>query len=124
MRTRHARPGAEWDRIEGPLPRHGPEGDRRLLVGALPYVARAGIPWDDLPARFGEPDTVWKRFDRRARTGVWERVFEALRGPGVEWPIPDSTTTRAPPRGAGAQKERATRPSGAAAAGRRPGPGR
>ena len=77
MLPRHAISDAEWDRIEGLLPRHGPEGNRRLFVDAILYVARTGIPWDDLPARFGKPNTVWKRFDRWARTGVGAGV----RGP-------------------------------------------
>lgn len=120
MRSRHAISDAEWDRIKDLLPRHGPAGNRRLFVDAILYVARTGIPWNDLPTRFGKPNTVWKRFDRWAKDGVWERVFEALQDPDVEWLILDSTIIRAHPHAAGAQKKRATRPSVARAAGSGP----
>src|SRR5881227_3250811 len=117
MLPRHAISDADWDRIEHLLPgRPGQHGgvakDNRLFVDAILYVARTGIPWNDLPARFGKPNTVWKRFDRWARDGVWKRVFEALQDPDVEWLILDSTIIRAHPSAAGAQKKRATRPSG------------
>ena len=100
MLPRHAISDADWDRIKDLLPRRGPEGDRRLFVDAILYVARTGIPWNDLPPRFGKPNTVWKRFDRWARAGVWRRVFEALQDPDVEWLILDSTVVRAHPNAA------------------------
>jgi len=49
----------QWDRIEGMLPgRKGsvgrPADDNRLFVEAVLYRYRAGIPWRDLPERFGD----------------------------------------------------------------------
>jgi len=120
MLPRHAIADADWDRIKGLLPRHGPEGDRRLFVDAILYMARTGIPWNDLPARFGKPNTLWKRFDRWSKAGVWQRVFDALQDPDIEWLILDSTIIRAHPSAAGAPKKRAIRPSGARAAGSEP----
>jgi transposase len=105
------------------LPTRGPAGDRRRFVDAVLYVARTGIPWRDLPPRFGNWNAVWRRFDRWARAGVWRRVFDALQDPDVEWLILDSTVVRAHPNAAGAEKKppaRPTRRSAAAAAGSAP----
>jgi hypothetical protein len=50
----------QWDRIKGLLPgREGHVGvtakDNRLFVEAVLYRYRAGMPWRDLPERFGDP---------------------------------------------------------------------
>ena len=45
--------------------------------------------------RFGNGNSVWRRFDRWARKGVWQRVFEVLQDPDLEWLILDSTIIRA-----------------------------
>lgn len=113
MLPRHAISDADWERIEGLLPVHGPAGDKRLFVDAVLYVARTGIPWRDLPERFGHWNAVWRRFDRWSRSGVWVKVFEALQDPDVEWLILDSTVVRAHPSAAGARKKRAVPPASA-----------
>jgi len=69
--------------IESLLPgREGHVGvtawDNRLFVEAVLYRYRAGIPWRDLPERFGDFRMVHTRFGRRARAGVWERLLKAL----------------------------------------------
>src|ERR671920_654763 len=60
---RYALRDDQWERIETLLPgREGHVGgtaaDNRLFVQAGLYRYRAGIPWRDLPERFGD----WKRF--------------------------------------------------------------
>jgi len=49
-----------------------------LFVEAVLYRYRAGIPWRDLPERFGGWKATHPRFSRWAASGVWERVFQAL----------------------------------------------
>jgi len=66
----------QWDRITNMLPgRPGTVGvtasDNRLFVEAVLYRYRAGIPWRDLPERFGDWKNVHRRFSRWAETGVW-----------------------------------------------------
>jgi len=117
MLPRHAISDADWDRLRPLLPRRGPEGDRRRFVDAVLFVAKTGVPWRDLPERFGRWNSVWRRFDRWARAGVWGRALEALQDPDLEWLVLDSTVVRAHPHAAGAQKKPASRPSGAAGAG-------
>jgi len=49
-----------------------------LFIEAVLYRDRAGIPWRDLPERFGDFRVVHTRFSRWARRCVWERVFKHL----------------------------------------------
>jgi transposase len=92
--------------------------DNRLFVDAVPYRYRAGIPWRDLPERFGDPIKVHTRFSRWNKSGVWQRVFEHLAvDADNEYAMIDSTIVRAHQHSAGAQKKPArTKPSGARAA--------
>jgi transposase len=82
----------------------GFEQDRQGISRRFTWIAKAGAPWRDLPERFGPWGTVWKRFDRWAKEGVWRRVFEELRDPDLEWIIIDSTVVRAHQHAAGAEK--------------------
>ncbi len=52
--------------------------DNRLLGEAILYRYRAGIPWRDLPARFGDFRVIHTRFCRWNRKGVWQKVFSLL----------------------------------------------
>ena len=111
----------QWSRIESMLP--GKEGDRgrtgvnnRLFVDAVLWVARTGSPWRDLPETFGVWNSVYQRFARWSRSGVWERVFaELAKDADFEEVFLDSTIVRAHQHAAGAQKKRVTKRSGARA---------
>ena len=113
----------QWDRIRDLLPgREGHVGvtaaDNRLFVEAVLYRYRAGIPWRDLPERFGDWKNVHRRFSRWAKSGVWERVFQELAADADnEYAMIDSTVVRAHQHSAGAPKKGATKRSGAAKAG-------
>lgn len=109
MLPRHAISDADWQRIEHLLPgQRGQHGgvakDNRLFIDAVLFVARTGIPWEDLPTRFGKHNSVWKRFDRWAKKGRWKAIMDALRDDDLEWLILDSTAVRAHPTAAGAKK--------------------
>src|SRR6516165_5966836 len=84
---------------------------------SLPY--RAGIPWRDLPERFGDPIKIHTRFSRWAKGGIWKKIFEMLAADADnEYAMIDSAIVRAHQHSAGAQKKTAkTRRSGAAKAG-------
>jgi transposase len=128
MHHRHAISDSDWERIRDLLPgRPGQTGwiaaDNRLFIDAVLWIAKTGAPWRDLPSRFGNWNSVWRRFDRWARKGTWKMVFESLQDPDLEWLILDSTVIRAHPCAAGAKKKRTepgvrkNRPWVAAAAG-------
>src|SRR5271166_5111176 len=111
MYHRHAIRDEDWERIKDLLPgREGQRGvtakDNRMFIDAVLWIAKTGAPWRDLPERFGKWNSVWKRFDRWARKGVWKQVFAALGDPDLEWLILDSPVIRAHPHAAGAKKNR------------------
>ena len=126
---RYALRDDQWDRIEDLLPgREGHVGvtakDNRLFVEAVLYRYRAGVPWRDLPERFGDWKKVHTRFGRWARTGVWARAFAHLAGEADnEYALIDGTIVRAHQHSAGAKGglSRPRRSAGARAA-RRPRP--
>jgi transposase len=75
---RYALRDDQWERIEGLLPgREGSVGvtarDNRLFVEAVLYRYRAGIPWRDLPERFGAWKAVPTRFSRWGRPAGYGR---------------------------------------------------
>ena len=77
---RHAIKDDQWERIKGMLPgQHGRPGvtakDNRLFIDAVLWIARTSAPWRDLPVRFGPWNSVWRRFDRWSKKGVWERIM-------------------------------------------------
>jgi transposase len=121
---RYALRDDQWERIRDLLPgREGTVGvtaaDNRLFVEAVLHRYRAGIPWRDLPERFGDWKNVHRRFSRWATRGVWKQVFELLaEDADNEYAMIDSTIVRAHQHSAGAQKKRVkTRPLAAPAAG-------
>ena len=131
MFSRHDLSDADWDRIKGLLPgragQHGGVGkDNRRFVDAIRYLAKTGIAWADLPTHFGKPNSLWQRYNRWCRTGVWARVAAALRDDDTEWLSVDSSCVRAAGAAAGAKKKStgpaASRPRRWAAAGAGSGP--
>jgi transposase len=109
---RYALRDDQWDRIKDLLPgRVGHVGstaaDNRLFVEAVLYRYRAGVPWRDLPERFGDWKNVHRRWSRWAETGVWKKVFQYLAGEADnEYAMIDSTIVRAHQHSAGAKKKR------------------
>jgi transposase len=78
---RYALRDDQWIRIKDFLPgREGHVGgtadDNRLFVDAVLYRYRTGIPWRDLPDRYGYWKTVYRRYRRWCESGVFTRVFE------------------------------------------------
>src|SRR5215471_14620534 len=70
--------------------------DNRRFIEAVLYRYRAGIPWRDLPERFGDWKNAHRRFSRWAKTGVWERIFQHLATDADnEYAMIDSTIVRA-----------------------------
>ena len=61
------------------LPRRGrkAEDDRRFLE-ALHFFTVENVRWRALPDRFGPWNSVWKRFDRLSKAGVFEAFFDTL----------------------------------------------
>ncbi len=63
------------------LPRRGAKArNDRLFLEALHYFNVHNITWRALPERFGNWNSVWKRFNRLSHAGVFEDFFAMLAG--------------------------------------------
>jgi transposase len=70
----------DWALLEPLLPkgRKSARVDDRKIMNAIFYVLRTGMPWRDMPARYGPYTTAYNRFNRWSRRGIWKRVFDQL----------------------------------------------
>jgi transposase len=116
---------ADWKRIE-PLMPHGRRGahrvdDRRIISGII-HMLRSGARWRDCPPNYGPYTTVYNRFNRWSRQGIWFGMFEALTGStGITATVSiDSTHIKAHRSAAGAKGGRSSRRSATRGAGAPP----
>ena len=131
MPHRHELTDAQWTRIAPLLPPRKAgrvrQDDRRLINGILWKLA-TGVPWRDLPERYGPWATVYTRFRRWTKAGVWDRLLAAVPQQAdaagqLDWELHfvDGTVIRAHQHAAGAKGgTRRRKPSGAARAGSAP----
>ena len=75
---------AQMRRIEPCFPRsHGiPRVDDRRVISGIVHVIRNGLRWCDAPKDYGPYKTIYNRFVRWSRLGVFDRIFAALAGQG------------------------------------------
>jgi len=99
----------QWERIAPLVPgKVGDPGrsgaDNRLFVEAVLWIVRVGAPWRDLPKDFGNWNSVFQRFRRWVRSGVFDQLFEALSADAdFEYVIVDGTIVRVHQHGSGAR---------------------
>jgi transposase len=98
---------AEWFAIQPHLPtgRRGAHrvDDRRVISGIM-HMLRSGGRWKDCPAVYGPHTTIYNRWNRWSRQGVWQAIFYALTGStGVFTGSVDSTHIKAHRSAAGAK---------------------
>lgn len=111
---RYAISDKDYERIKPLLPGQAGKPGRnaannRLFIDAVLWIARTGAPWEDLPERFGKHNTVYKRFTRWGKRGVWQEIHHALQDPDLEWLMLDSTVVRAHQQAAGQKKATPTK---------------
>src|SRR5262245_65840169 len=74
-------------------PRTGrPNHDHRTILNGILWMLATGVPWRDVPERYGPWPTLYSRFRRWRLAGVWDRVLgrvhaQAGRGGGVAWAV-------------------------------------
>jgi transposase len=105
---RHQLTEEDWVRIAPLLPAERGRKARpavlsnRQFMDAIMYVAKTGVPWRDLPLRFGPWKTIHSKFTRWNAAKVFDRIFElfATRS-DPEASIADSTYAKAHQHSAG-----------------------
>lgn len=86
--------------------RHYTTDHRTTLEGIL-WIARTGAPWRDLPAVYGKWSTVYRRFNRWAKKGIFEQALASLDGePDLATLMVDGTFVKAHQHGCGSQDRR------------------
>ncbi|MBB3810410.1 transposase [Pseudochelatococcus contaminans] len=65
-----------------PLPHGVARVDDWRLVSGIVYVIRNGLQWKDAPKDYGPHKTLYNRFIRWSRQGVFDRIFASLAGEG------------------------------------------
>ena len=105
----------EWARLARLLPAMTPQrggrwrDHRQVLNGSL-FRVRSGVPWRDLPERYGPWETVDQRFARWQTDRTWGRIQASLHPQAdaagtLDWDAQiDSTVVRAHQHAAGARK--------------------
>lgn len=107
----------QWARIAPLLPENGKGRggwwkSHRMIINGIRWRVRTGSPWRDLPRRrFGPWQTVYDRFNRWSKEGVWTRILAALQAEDEQsgmhdhtlWCI-DGSSVRAHASAAGAKK--------------------
>ena len=115
----------QFARLQPLLPtkvRGVPRVDDRRVISGIIHVLQSGCRWRDAPPSYGPYKTLYNRFVRWARKGVWDHVFAELAaagGPPVALLL-DSTPVQVQRSAAGGKGGRSTKPSAARGAGARP----
>jgi len=116
--ARHELTDAQFALLEPVLPtgprRGRPWKDHRVVLNGLFWKLNTGVPWRDIPARYGAWQTIYDRYVFWRRDGTWERIMAALQVQldtngqldWQQWNI-DGTSIRASRAAAGARKKKA-----------------
>jgi len=113
---------AVWEKVAPLLPGKASDRgvtakDNRLFLEAVLWRVRTGLPWRDLPSEFGNWNSIFQRFRRWVRAGVFERLFEQLSGqPDFEYVLIDGTIVTAHQKASGVKGGAKIRPLAARAA--------
>lgn len=67
-----------------PLPHGIPRVDDLRVISGIIHVIKRGLQWRDAPSEYGPPKTLYNRFVRWSRMGVFDKIFAGLAaGEGV-----------------------------------------
>ena len=104
----------EWKQIKPYIPeeiqtvrRGRPPKDSRQMLNGIFWILRSGASWRDLPERYGPWQTVYKRFVKWSKAGIFKKIFDDLSVDADMQDISiDSTCIKAHKASAGAKKEK------------------
>ena len=111
----------DWSHIEPLLPR-GRRGARRVddrrVISGIMHMLRSGARWRDCPPEYGPYTTIYNRFNRWSRQGLWLDMFKALTGSTgvIGTAAIDASHVKAHRSAAGGKGGSSRKPSGARAA--------
>ena len=117
MEERHELRDEQWELVEALLPKSTattgrPPRDRRVMLNGMIWIVYTGTPWRDLDIRFGPWQTVYGRYAKWRRDGVFDRIVEALqikldKDGLIDWDLwcVDGANVRAARAAAGADKK-------------------
>ena len=104
-----------YERIAPLLPKQKPGGkwaDHRTVLNGMFWILNAGAQWRDMPERYGKWETVYGRYRRWTREGLFERILHRLHlelddDGRIDWDVfdVDGTNVRAHQSAAGAAKK-------------------
>ena len=85
-----------------------PAHDNRSVFAGMLWILRSGAAWRELPDKFGEWNSIYRRFRRWCDAGVFDDLLETLVDLGIteDWRVQmvDSTVVRGHSQAAGAKK--------------------
>src|SRR4029079_11812050 len=116
---------AQWKQIEPLMPRGRRGAHRRCdrgVTSGIMHMLRSGARWRDCPPDYGPYTTIYNRFNRWSRQGIWLAMFKAVTGSTgvIVTASIDSSHVKAHRSAAGGKGGRSTRQSGALAEAARP----
>jgi len=86
----------------------GKQAACRRFIGGVHWILRTGAQWREMPERYGNWNTVYKRFGRWEVHGIWQALFEHVADdPDLESVMPDGSVIRAHMCAAGGSKKMA-----------------
>ena len=108
---------AQWEQIKDFLPSNGHRGgqwkDHRLLIDGILWALSDGGRWRNLPKEFGPWQSVYDRFRKWCRTGLWDKILRHLQArkmnsDQIDWELfcIDGSVIRAHQSAAGAPKKK------------------
>jgi transposase len=116
---RHELTDEQWNFIHPMMPPRKaktgrPPSDSRQMLNGILWILRTGAPWRDLPERFGPWQTVYDHLRNWRRSGLYDRILQALqirldRQGEIDWDLwcIDGSSVRASRAAAGAPKKAA-----------------
>ena len=109
-----------WRAIEPLIPMHRPgvkPGRNRQVISGIIHVLKVGCRWSDCPTAYGPSTTVYNRFNRWSKAGIWQRMADSLIvHDATDIQCIDSTTAKAHRCSAGGKGGRMSKESAAAEA--------
>ncbi len=110
---------AVWEKISPLVPGKASDcgvtaADNRLFLEAILWRVRTGAPWRDVPDYFGNWNSIFQRFRRWAKKGVFDHLFDVLPDePDFEYVLIDGTIVSVHQKASGAKGGLSIRLSGA-----------